>query len=199
MTKHVVVIDNFDSFTYNIVHYLAAAGCEPIVYRNDAVGVDEIATLNPDAIVMSPGPGTPDSSGVCMDVLAAARDGLDRVASIPILGVCLGHQAIGQSFGARVVRAPNVFHGKSSTVIHDQKGLFAGLATPIVVGRYHSLIVDRDTLPAELVVTAQTHDGIVMGMSHSSLPIVGVQFHPESVLTQFGQQMINNFVDGLPG
>lgn len=188
------MIDNFDSFTYNVVHYLAAAGAAPLVFRNDAVNVAELAALAPDAIVLSPGPGTPDESGVCLSILEAAKAGQ---LTMPILGVCLGHQAIGQVFGARVVRAADPRHGQPSAIAHDGSTLFAGVPSPVTVGRYHSLVIDPATVTTELIVTAVTDDGIIMAIEHQTLPIYGVQFHPESVLTDFGQAMINNFVATL--
>lgn len=188
------MIDNFDSFTYNVVHFLAAGGAAPVVFRNDAVSIDQLVEIAPDAIVLSPGPGTPDQSGVCLDIIAAVMNG---ELSTPVLGVCLGHQAIGQVFGARVVRADQPRHGQPSPIIHDSSVLFAGVPSPVTVGRYHSLVIDPATVPDQLTVTASTHDGIIMAVQHASLPVYGVQFHPESVLTQHGQMMINNFLRKL--
>jgi anthranilate synthase component II len=183
-----LLIDNYDSFTYNLWHYLGELGAEVMVRRNDALSVAEALAMQPEGLVISPGPGTPDRAGICIDLIA-------RAAGIPILGVCLGHQAIGESFGARVVRAPEPMHGKLSDIHHDGTGVFAGLPSPFPATRYHSLIVDRDTVPASLRVTATTDDGLVMGLAHRELPIHGVQFHPESIASEHGHQLLKNFLD----
>jgi anthranilate synthase/aminodeoxychorismate synthase-like glutamine amidotransferase len=184
-----LVIDNYDSFTYNLVQYLGELGQTVEVRRNDQVTVDEIETsLRPERIVISPGPGTPDDAGVSLDVI-------DRFAGkVPLLGVCLGHQAIGQAFGGRVVRAPQLMHGKSSEVNHDGRTIFAGLSDPFLAGRYHSLIVEKASLPQCLEVSASTNDGVIMGLRHREWKIEGVQFHPESILTSEGKRLLSNFL-----
>ena len=183
-----LLIDNYDSFTWNLYHYLSELGAEVVVHRNDALTVEEALALKPEAIVLSPGPCDPDRAGICLALIARAG------VSIPMLGVCLGHQSIGQAFGAQVVRAPSPLHGKLSTITHDSKGVFAGLPSPMTVTRYHSLTVGRDSLPACLEVTAETEDGIVMGLQHRDLPIQGVQFHPESIASEHGHQLLRNFL-----
>ncbi len=184
-----LVIDNYDSFTYNLVQYLGELGERIEVRRNDEVTVAQIENdLRPDRIVISPGPGTPEQAGVSMDVIEYFA------GKTPILGVCLGHQAIGQVFGGRVVRAPKLFHGKASLVQHDGKTIFAGLGQPFTAGRYHSLIVDNDKVPSCLEVSARTPDGVIMGLRHSKLKVEGVQFHPESILTAEGKQLLANFI-----
>ncbi|MVS98108.1 anthranilate synthase component II [Devosia marina] len=188
MTK-TLVIDNYDSFTYNLVHYLGELGADIIVRRNDKVTLEEIAAMAPDAIVLSPGPCTPNEAGVCLAVIDRFK------TSIPMLGVCLGHQAMGQALGGEVVRAPSLFHGKTSKINHSGKGLFFGLNSGFEATRYHSLIVKADTLPAELEVTATTDDGLIMGMQHKSLPIHGVQFHPESIASENGHALLQNFLN----
>jgi len=184
-----LVIDNYDSFTYNLVQYLGELGQTVEVRRNNQVTLDEIETsLRPERIVISPGPGTPDNAGISLDVI-------DRFAGkIPLLGVCLGHQAIGQAFGGKVVRAPELMHGKASEVSHDGRTIFAGLSEQFLAGRYHSLIVKRETLPGCLEMTAETDEGEVMGLRHREFPIHGVQFHPESVLTAEGLKLLKNFL-----
>ena len=184
-----LVIDNYDSFTYNLVQYLGELGQTVEVRRNDQVTVDEIETsLRPERIVISPGPGTPDDAGVSLEVI-------DRFAGkVPLLGVCLGHQAIGQAFGGRVVRAPQLMHGKSSEVNHDGRTIFAGLSDPFLAGRYHSLIVEKASLPQCLEVSASTIDGVIMGLRHREWKIEGVQFHPESILTSEGKRLLSNFL-----
>ena len=184
-----LVIDNYDSFTYNLVQYLGELGEEIVVRRNNEVTVAEIESeLKPDRIVISPGPGTPDDAGVSLGVI-------EKLAGeIPILGVCLGHQSIGQAFGGRVVRAPKLFHGKSSSVTHDAKTIFSGLSQDFDAGRYHSLMVDNDGLPDCLEVSARTHDGIIMGLRHRTMKIEGVQFHPESIMTTEGKKLLANFL-----
>lgn len=185
-----LVVDNYDSFTYNLVQYLGELGERIEVRRNNEVTIAEIeSTLRPDRIVISPGPGTPDEAGITIDVLKHFSD------KLPILGVCLGHQAIGQAFGGRVVRAPRVFHGKSSVVNHDGKTIFSGLGQSFVVGRYHSLIVERETLPDCLDVSASTPNGTIMGIRHRNLKVEGVQFHPESIMTVEGKKLLANFLN----
>jgi anthranilate synthase/aminodeoxychorismate synthase-like glutamine amidotransferase len=188
----VFVLDNYDSFTYNLVQYLGELGAEVEVYRNDELTVEQVEALKPERILLSPGPCTPSEAGILVPLIR------HMAGKTPIFGVCLGHQAIGEAFGGDVVRAPHLMHGKTSPVDHDGKGIFAGLATPLICTRYHSLIVAEDSLPAELMVTARTAapdgDSIIMGLRHRTLPIEGVQFHPESVLTEHGHEMIRNFL-----
>ncbi|BDG60637.1 anthranilate synthase component II [Caldinitratiruptor microaerophilus] len=185
----ILVIDNYDSFTYNLVQYLGELGARMEVYRNDRITVPEIRALAPEGIVLSPGPCTPDEAGVTLDVVR------ELGATTPILGVCLGHQAIGQAYGGRVVRAPYLMHGKTSPIHHRGDPLFAGLPSPFTATRYHSLIVDRDSLPGSLEVTAETADGLIMGLRHREHPVWGVQFHPESILTEGGHRLLRNFLD----
>ncbi len=185
----ILVIDNYDSFTYNLVHYLNELGATTRVVRNDALTVQEALALKPEAVLLSPGPKAPDQAGICLPLLRGAPDDL------PILGVCLGHQAIGQAYGGEVVRAKALMHGKTSEIRHDGKGLFKGLRDGFVATRYHSLSVERDTLPAELEVTAWTDDGEIMGFQHRTRPIHGVQFHPESIATEGGHDLLANFLD----
>ena len=188
MGATVLVIDNYDSFVFNLVQYLGELGAEPVVHRHDELTIDEIVELDPDAVLISPGPGRPDDAGVSNAVI-------ERLAGVkPILGVCLGHQCIGQVFGGTVVRAPAVMHGKTSLVHHDGTGVLAGLPEPFEATRYHSLVVDADSVPPVLEVTARTDDGVVMGLRHRELPVEGVQFHPESILTQAGHQLLSNFL-----
>jgi len=184
-----ILIDNYDSFTYNLVHYLGELGAKVIVRRNDAIGVDEALALGDEGIVLSPGPCDPDRAGICLDVIKAAA------GKRPLLGVCLGHQAIGQAFGGRVVRAPVPMHGKVSQIRHNGAGLFQGLPSPIAATRYHSLVVDRDSLPDCLEITAETDDGLIMGLAHRSLPVHGVQFHPESIASASGHDILRNFIN----
>ena len=184
----VLVIDNYDSFVYNLVQYLGELGAEPVVYRHDALTVDEIDELAPDGILISPGPGRPEDAGVSNDVLT------HHAGRIPIFGVCLGLQCMGQVFGGSVVRAPQVMHGKTSLIRHDESGVFAGLPNPLEATRYHSLIVARDSVPDCLEITATTDDGLVMGLRHREYAIEGVQFHPESILTTGGHDMLRNFL-----
>jgi anthranilate synthase component II len=185
----IVLIDNYDSFTFNLVHFLGELGAEVRVHRNDRITVTAVDAAQPEAIVLSPGPCTPREAGICLDVIAACSD------RIPILGVCLGHQAIGDAFGGRVVRAPTLVHGKLSSVRHHGTGVFRGINGPFQATRYHSLVVERDTLPADLVVTAETDDGLIMGLEHRHLPVHGVQFHPESIASEHGHLMLKNFLD----
>ena len=185
----ILVIDNYDSFTYNLVHYLAELGAETVVHRNDALTVQDALALRPEAVLLSPGPCAPDQAGICLPLLRGAPDDL------PILGVCLGHQAIGQAYGGDVVRAKTVMHGKTSPIRHQGESVFRGLPDGFTAARYHSLAVERTTLPEELAVTAWTDDGEIMGLAHRSRPIHGVQFHPESIATEGGHQMLANFLD----
>ncbi len=184
-----LVIDNYDSFTYNLVHFIGDVGGRCVVRRNDQITVDEALALKPAGIVLSPGPCTPNEAGICLDLIAAAAK-----AQVPLLGVCLGHQAIGQAFGGNVVRAPVPMHGKLSTVANTGKGVFEDVPSPFSATRYHSLIVARDSLPDCLEVTASLTDGMIMGMQHKTLPIHGVQFHPESIASQHGHKMLENFL-----
>jgi anthranilate synthase/aminodeoxychorismate synthase-like glutamine amidotransferase len=188
MGSRVLVIDNYDSFVYNLVQELGELGAEPVVHRNDAIDIGGIRAESPDAILISPGPGRPESAGISMTVVA------ELAGEFPILGVCLGHQAIAEVYGAAVVQAPTLMHGKTSSVHHDGKGVFAGLADPFVATRYHSLVVDPASVPDVLEVTATTPDGVVMGLRHRSLPVEGVQFHPESILTPSGPSLLSNFL-----
>ena len=183
-----LVIDNYDSFTYNLVHFLGELGAETEVWRNDAISVDQVLEKRPQGIVISPGPCDPDRAGICLDLVARAA------GRIPLLGVCLGHQAVGQAFGGRVVRAPVPMHGKISSIHHQGTGVFAGLDNPFEATRYHSLVVARDSLPDCLQVTAETEDGLVMGLSHREFPVHGVQFHPESIASQFGHRLLDGFL-----
>lgn len=188
----ITLIDNYDSFTYNLVHYFADLGVDCRVYRNDRIGVEAVLAEHPGAIVLSPGPCDPDRAGICLDLIEAAA------GRVPLLGVCLGMQALGQAFGGDVVRAPTLMHGKRSTVINNGAGLFAGLPARFDATRYHSLIVDADTLPETLQVTARTDDGIIMGLAHKEHPLFGVQFHPESIASDCGHALLANFL-GLAG
>jgi anthranilate synthase component II len=189
----IVLIDNYDSFTFNLVHYLGGLGADIAVHRNDAMSADDVIGLHPDAIVLSPGPCTPTEAGICLDLIAKAS------GSIPILGVCLGHQAIGQVFGGKVVRAPSPVHGKVSAIRHEGKSVFRGINGPFQATRYHSLVIARDTMPDDLEVTAETADGLVMGLAHKSLPLHGVQFHPESIASEHGHLILKNFIDLAQG
>ncbi|MFN3584722.1 anthranilate synthase component II [Phenylobacterium sp.] len=185
----ILVIDNYDSFTYNLVHYLNELGAETHVVRNDALTAEEALALKPEAVLLSPGPCTPNEAGVCLSLLAAAP------ADLPILGVCLGHQSIGQAFGGEVVRAKALMHGKTSQVHHNGKGIFAGLKKPFTATRYHSLSIERSHVPPDLEVTAWTDDGEIMGVQHRARPVFGVQFHPESIATECGHELLANFLD----
>ena len=185
----ILVIDNYDSFTYNLVQYLGELGAEVVVYRNDAISVDGIRELKPERLLISPGPGTPDTAGVTLEAIRAFAD------RMPILGVCLGHQAIGQAFGGKVVRAPYLMHGKMSEICHDSATVFRGLPYRFRATRYHSLIVEKASLPETLEVSATTPDGIIMGLRHRDFPIEGVQFHPESVMTEHGKALLENFLN----
>ncbi|WP_422007095.1 anthranilate synthase component II [Pyruvatibacter mobilis] len=184
-----LLIDNYDSFTYNLVHFLGELGAEVKVVRNDKITADEALAMKPDAIVLSPGPCDPDKAGICLELVEKAA------GEVPIMGVCLGHQTIGQIYGGDVVRAPTLMHGKMSTVHHDGKGVFKGLNKDFEATRYHSLVVDPATLPDSLDVTARTDDGIIMGLQHKTHPVHGVQFHPESIASEHGHALLKNFLD----
>jgi anthranilate synthase/aminodeoxychorismate synthase-like glutamine amidotransferase len=188
VSARVLVIDNYDSFVYNLVQYLGELGADPIVARHDELDLAGVAEVDPDGILISPGPGSPADAGVSNDVI------LSWGLRVPVFGVCLGHQCIGEAFGGEVVRAPEVVHGKTSLIRHDGRGIFEGLPDPLTATRYHSLVVSRDSVPEVLEVTASTDDGIVMGLRHRELPIEGVQFHPESVLTAAGHDLVRNFL-----
>ena len=183
-----LVIDNYDSFVYNLVQELGELGAEPVVHRNDAIDIEGIRAAAPDAILISPGPGRPEDAGISMAVVR------ELAGEFPILGVCLGHQAIGEVYGGDVVAAPTLMHGKTSSVHHDGRGVFAGLPEPFVATRYHSLVVEPTTVPEVLEVTATTGDGVIMGLRHRTLPVEGVQFHPESLLTPSGPALLSNFL-----
>lgn len=185
-----LLIDNYDSFTYNLVHYLGELGAEAEVHRNDTLTVEQALAMRPQAIVISPGPCDPDKAGICLDLIRAAAD-----RRLPLLGVCLGHQAIGQTFGGRVVRASELMHGKLSAIHHNGKGVFRGLPSPLQATRYHSLTVERESFPPCLEITAWTDDGTIMGLQHDELPIHGVQFHPESIASEHGHDILRNFLD----
>lgn len=186
----VLVIDSYDSFVYNLVQYFGELGAEPIVVRNDQLTVDEAVALQPDAVLLSPGPGRPETSGIICDAIGAFAE-----IGTPVLGVCLGHQAIGHVYGADVVGAPELMHGKTSPILHDGDGVFAGLSSPLTATRYHSLTLAPDSIPDALVVTARTPDGVVMGVRHRELEVEGVQFHPESILTGQGHDLLKNFLN----
>ena len=187
----ILVIDNYDSFTYNLVQYFGMLGAEVAVYRNDAISLDAIGALSPAAIVISPGPCSPEKAGISVDVIRRFHD------RVPILGVCLGHQAIGHAFGARVVRTQRVMHGKTSPIRNDGRTIFRGLPSPFEAGRYHSLLVERESLPECLTVSADTEEGEIMGLRHRDYPVEGIQFHPESILTPKGKRIIRNFLDSI--
>lgn len=184
-----MLIDNYDSFTYNLVHYLGELGADVKVWRNDALDVQQAMALKPAGILLSPGPGTPDQAGICLSMVLAAAE-----TRTPLMGVCLGHQSIGQAFGGQVVRCHEIVHGKMGAMQHVGKGVFAGLPSPFDATRYHSLVVDRDTLPDALEITAELEDGTIMGLQHKTLPIHGVQFHPESIASEHGHALLQNFV-----
>ena len=185
----IYLIDNYDSFTFNLVHYFGELGADVDVRRNDKVTSDAVVDADPDAIVLSPGPCTPKEAGICLDLIAKAG------STIPILGVCLGHQAIGDAFGGKVVRASTQVHGKLSEIRHNGSGVFRGINAPFRATRYHSLVVERSSMPSDLTVTAETDDGVVMGLAHTKLPVHGVQFHPESIASEHGHLMLRNFLD----
>jgi len=184
----ILLLDNYDSFTYNLAQYLGELGCALEVHRNDKISVEEIARRKPERIVISPGPCTPQEAGISVELIQKLA------GKFPILGVCLGHQAIGAAFGGKIIRAPKLFHGKTSEIQHDGKGIFQSVPNPLTATRYHSLIVERKSLPKELAVSAETGDGIIMGLRHRRHKIEGVQFHPESVLTECGKQILKNFL-----
>jgi anthranilate synthase/aminodeoxychorismate synthase-like glutamine amidotransferase len=188
----VVVIDNYDSFVYNLVQYLGELGAEPEVYRHDEIDLAGLAALNPDGLVISPGPGRPEDAGISSAAIKSLGE-----AGTPVLGVCLGHQCIGAVYGGSIERAPRVMHGKTSEIIHDGTGVFAGIPSPFVATRYHSLVVERDSVPDVLRITAETEDGLVMGLRHVEFPIEGVQFHPEAILTESGRPLIANFLSEI--
>jgi anthranilate synthase component II len=188
LNKMIVLIDNYDSFAFNLVHYLGGLGAEVVVHRNDKISVKDVVASAPEAIVLSPGPCTPNEAGICLDLINEAAP------TVPILGVCLGHQSVGQAFGGRVVRAPKPVHGKLSEMKHGGNGIFRGINAPFKATRYHSLVVDRTGLPKELVITAET-DNLVMGLQHTQLPVHGVQFHPESIASEHGHLILKNFLD----
>lgn len=187
-----LLIDNYDSFTYNLVHYLGELGADVVVRRNDAIDVQEAMAMNPAGIMLSPGPCDPAQAGICLALTQAAAE-----TKTPLIGVCLGHQTIGEAFGGKVVRAGDIVHGKMGTMHHTGKGLFADLPTPFEATRYHSLIVERETLPDCLEITAELEDGMIMGLQHKTLPIYGVQFHPESIKSEHGHKLLQNFTDTL--
>ena len=184
----ILLLDNYDSFTYNLAQYLGELGCQVEVHRNDRVSVGQIAQRKPERIVISPGPCTPQQAGISVELIQTLA------GKFPILGVCLGHQAIGAAYGGKIVRAPKLFHGKTSQIRHNGKGVFADLANPFTATRYHSLIVEKKSLPRELEITAETDDGVIMGLQHRRYKLAGVQFHPESVLTESGKQLLQNFL-----
>ncbi|MHB8439454.1 MAG: anthranilate synthase component II [Acidimicrobiales bacterium] len=188
MGARVLLVDNYDSFTYNLVQELGELGAEPLVKRNDVIDVEGIRALEPDGLIISPGPGRPEDGGVSMDAIR------ELAGTMPILGVCLGHQCIGEVYGGTVVRAPQLMHGKTSAIFHQEAGVLTGIPNPFEATRYHSLIVDRESLPGVLEITAETADGIIMGLRHREFQVEGVQFHPESVLTPTGPQMLANFL-----
>ncbi len=185
----VTLIDNYDSFTWNLVHYLGSLGADVTVYRNDQISTAEVLAAKPDAIVLSPGPCTPKDAGICLDLIRDAK------GEVPIFGVCLGHQSIGDAYGGDVIRAPEPMHGKMSEIEHQGETIFRGINGPFQATRYHSLVVKRDTMPADLTITAQTHDGLVMAVSHRTQPVHGVQFHPESIQSEHGHAILRNFLD----
>jgi anthranilate synthase component 2 len=187
----ILLIDNYDSFVYNLLHYLSELGKDVVIRRNDALHVADALALEPEAIVISPGPGTPDESGICLDLIRQAA------GKIPVLGVCLGHQAIGQTFGGKVVRAEKPMHGKVSAIYHQGKSVFKDLPSPFNATRYHSLVVEKTSLPDCLEITAETGDGVIMGIQHKQLNLHGVQFHPESIASEHGHALLRNFVDTL--
>jgi len=185
----IVLIDNYDSFTFNLFHYLGGLGADVVVHRNDKVSTDQVLDMEPEAIVLSPGPCTPNDAGICLELIHRAS------ATVPVLGVCLGHQAIGQAFGGEVVRAPSLVHGKVSEIRHDGDSVFRGINGPFKATRYHSLVVERTTLPGDLTVTAETDDRLIMGLAHRTLAVHGVQFHPESIASEHGHLILRNFLD----
>ena len=189
----IVLIDNYDSFTFNLFHYLGGLGADVVVHRNDKITADRVLAMDPDAIVLSPGPRTPSDAGICLELIAKAS------ATVPLLGVCLGHQAIGQAFGGQVVRAPVQVHGKLSQIEHRGEGIFRGINGPFKATRYHSLVVERASLPDALVIAAETNDHLIMGLAHRTLAVHGVQFHPESIASEHGHLMLQNFLEIAAG
>lgn len=187
----ILLLDNYDSFTYNLLHYVEEIGYRVNVARNDKITVDEVKSLNPEAIIISPGPCDPDKAGITLELINAVKE------NIPIFGVCLGHQAIAQSFGGKVIRAKEPVHGKTDNIYHNSSTLFKAIPSPFTATRYHSLIVERETLPDELVITAETEDKVIMALSHKHLNIHGVQFHPESIASEHGHQILKNFLSGI--
>jgi anthranilate synthase component 2 len=185
----IVLIDNYDSFTFNLFHYLGGLGADVVVHRNDKIAADQVVAMDPDAVVLSPGPCTPNDAGICLDLIGKASP------TIPVLGVCLGHQAIGQAFGGEVVRAPVQVHGKLSEIKHQGEAVFRGINGPFKATRYHSLVVERTSLPGDLAVTAETDDRLIMGLAHRTLAVHGVQFHPESIASEHGHLILRNFLD----
>ncbi len=188
----IVVLDNYDSFTYNLVQYIGEMGVEQRVVRNDQITVAELSAMKPDGIIISPGPCTPSEAGISVESVQSL------FRQVPILGVCLGHQAIGEAFGGKIVRAPSIVHGKTSSIIHNGKGIFSGVPSPFVATRYHSLIVEKSSFPDTLEITAWTEDGVIMGLRHKDAPTFGVQFHPESIATQHGKAILRNFLGIRP-
>ena len=188
MSFRVLVIDNYDSFVYNLVQYLGELNAEPLVKRHDAITIDEVENISPDALLISPGPGNPKQAGISVDLIKWAA------GKIPVLGICLGHQCIGEAWGGKIIHAPRVMHGKTSLISHNETGLFKDIKSPFKATRYHSLIVDPNSFPNELEITAKTDDGLIMGLRHRELEIHGLQFHPESVLTSYGHKLIENFL-----
>lgn len=188
MSFRVLVIDNYDSFVYNLVQYLGELNAEPLVKRHDAITIDEVENISPDALLISPGPGNPKQAGISVDLIKWAA------GKIPVLGICLGHQCIGEAWGGKIIHAPQVMHGKTSLISHNETGLFKDIKSPFKATRYHSLIVDPNSFPNELEITAKTDDGLIMGLRHRELEIHGLQFHPESVLTSYGHKLIENFL-----
>ena len=188
MSFRVLVIDNYDSFVYNLVQYLGELNAEPLVKRHDAITIDEVENISPDALLISPGPGNPKQAGISVDLIKWAA------GKIPVLGICLGHQCIGEAWGGEIIHAPQVMHGKTSLISHNETGLFKDIKSPFKATRYHSLIVDPNSFPNELEITARTDDGLIMGLRHRELEIHGLQFHPESVLTSYGHKLIENFL-----
>ncbi|MBE3592775.1 MAG: aminodeoxychorismate/anthranilate synthase component II [Thermoanaerobacter sp.] len=185
----ILIIDNYDSFTYNLYQYVGEMKDEVMVVRNDEITVEEVAKLNPNKIILSPGPGRPENAGICVDVIKSLGD------KIPILGICLGHQAIGYAYGAKIAKADKIMHGKTSLIFHNGRGIFRNIKNPIKGMRYHSLVIDRNTLPEELEITAQTEEGVIMGVRHRKYPVYGLQFHPESILTEQGKEILRNFLE----
>jgi len=188
MSFKVLVIDNYDSFVYNLVQYLGELNAEPIVKRNDAITIDEVEDISPHALLISPGPGNPKQAGISVDLIKWAA------GKIPVLGICLGHQCIGEAWGGKIVHAPQVMHGKTSLISHNESGLFKNIESPFNATRYHSLMVDPESFPDELEITAKTDDGLIMGLKHKEFEIYGLQFHPESILTSYGHKLIENFL-----